>query len=82
MDNEFIKCCIGTIIIVLWLYNNIYDGSKGFINRNFINCLFIILLILGISYNKDNIKSIDTRLKQIEELIYDNNSEDTRIEIS
>lgn len=78
MDNEFIKFCIGTIIVVLWLYNNIYyDGSKSIIN-----CLFIILLILGISYNKDNIKSIDTRLKQIEELIYDNNSEDTRIEIS
>jgi hypothetical protein len=78
MDNELIKVCIGSIIIALWVYNNIYyDGFKGLINS-----VFIILLILGISYNKDNIKSIDTRLKQIEELIYDNNSEETRIEIS
>jgi hypothetical protein len=48
-------------------------------------CVFftiISMMIVFDSYNKDNIKSIDTRLKQIEELIYDNNSEDTRIEIS
>jgi len=78
MDNELIKVCIGVAILSIWLYYNIYyDGLKGLINS-----VFIILLILGISYNKDNIKSIDTKLKQIEELIYDNNSEDTRIEIS
>lgn len=48
-------------------------------------CIFftiISMMIVFDSYNKDNIKSIDTRLKQIEELIYDNNSEETRIEIS
>lgn len=48
-------------------------------------CVFftiISMIIVFDSYKLDNIKSIDTRLKQIEELIYDNNSEETRIEIS
>lgn len=77
MDNELIKVCIGVIILSLWLYSNIYyDGFRGIINS-----FMFIILGLGIHAHEENNKSMDIRLKQIEELIYDK-PEDINIEIS
>lgn len=78
MDSELIRSCMQIIIVSIWLGWNIhYDNFRGFIN----SILIIILFIYVDAVIKDDIKPIDTRLKQIEELIYDK-PEDINIEIS
>lgn len=78
MDNELIRSCIQIVLVSMWFgWNIYYDNFRGFIN----SILIIILFICVNGIMKDDIKPIDTRLKQIEELIYDK-PEDINIEIS
>lgn len=78
MDNELIRSCIQIVLVSMWLgWNIYYDNFRGFIN----SILIIILFICVDGIMKDDIKPIDTRLKQIEELIYDK-PEDVNIEIT
>lgn len=75
MDSELIRSCIQVFMVLAWVGWNIYEDNL----RGLINSILIIILFICVDGTLKDIKPIDVRLKDLEELIYDNNSEETRI---
>lgn len=55
-------------MVILWTGKNIYDNDL----KGFMNCLLIFSLILVVYKGVEENKSMEIRLKHLEELVYDN----------
>jgi hypothetical protein len=55
-------------MVILWTGKNIYDNDL----KGFMNCLLIFSLILVVYNGVEENKSMEIRLKYLEELVYDN----------